>query len=140
MTLRQLASLVRRRGARNENGKGPFGGVPFLLKDLGASLAGAPEAMGCRALRTHVATESAWIVQRYLDGGLVVFGKTNTPEFGLPSYTEPLANAPARTPYDTARGAGGSSGGAAVAVAATKPVRTKARILMGQPCLLRKSW
>jgi amidase len=48
----------------------------------------------------------------------VSLGKTNTPEFGLPSYTEPLANAPARTPYDLARGAGGSSGGAAAAVAA----------------------
>src|SRR6185312_6600589 len=59
---------------------GPLAVVPFLLKDLGASLAGAPEAMGSRALRTHVAAESAWIVDRYLAAGLVVFGKTNTPE------------------------------------------------------------
>src|SRR5262245_32072815 len=58
---RQQASALDASGELRD-GAGPLAGVPFLLKDLGASLAGAPEAMGSRALRTHVTTESAWIV------------------------------------------------------------------------------
>ena len=76
---RQLAAALDASGEVRNGGFGPLAGIPFLLKDLGASLAGAPEAMGSRALRTHVATESAWFVDRYLTAGLVVFGKTNTP-------------------------------------------------------------
>jgi amidase len=76
---RQQAAALDASGAVRNGGSGPLAGVPFLLKDLGASLAGAPEAMDSRALRTHVATESAWIVDRYLAAGLVVFGKTNPP-------------------------------------------------------------
>jgi len=77
---------------------GPLAGVPFLLKDLGASLVGAPEAMGSRALRTHVAADSAWIVDRYLAAGLVVFGKTNTPEWGNHCTTEPSLFGPTVNP------------------------------------------
>ena len=99
-------------------GAGPLAGVPFLLKDLGASLAGAPEAMGSRALRTHVATESAWIVERYLDAGLVVFGKTNTPEWGNHCTTEPSLFGPTVNPWSPDITPGGSSGGSAAAVAA----------------------
>ena len=73
--------------------------MPFLLKDLGASLAGTPEAMGSRALRTHVATETAWIVERYLSAGLVVFGKTNTPEWGNHCTTEPSLFGPTVNPW-----------------------------------------
>ena len=58
------------------------------------------------------------VVTRMKQGGLVITGKTNTPEFGLPCYTEPDVAPPARTPWDLTRGAGGSSGGAAAAVAA----------------------
>jgi amidase len=97
---------------------GPLAGVPFLLKDLGASLAGAPEAMGSRALRTHVAAESAWIVDRYLTAGLVVFGKTNTPEWGNHCTTEPSLFGPTVNPWSQAITPGGSSGGSAAAVAA----------------------
>ena len=97
---------------------GPLAGVPFLLKDLGASLAGAPEAMGSRALRTHVASESAWIVERYLDAGLVIFGKTNTPEWGNHCTTEPSLFGPTVNPWSPAITPGGSSGGSAAAVAA----------------------
>jgi amidase len=61
---RQAAELDASASPRNGEA-GPLAGVPFLLKDLGASLAGTPEAMGSRALRTHVATETAWIVDRY---------------------------------------------------------------------------
>ena len=107
------ASGVLRSGAA-----GPLAGVPFLLKDLGASLAGAPEAMGSRALRTHVAAETAWIVERYLDAGLVIFGKTTTPEFALAASTETSLTGATRNPWDLSRSAGGSSGGSAAAVAA----------------------
>src|SRR5689334_5483568 len=97
---------------------GPLVAIPFLLKDLGASLAGAPEAMGSRALRTHVATESAWIVERYLAAGLVVFGKTNTPEWGNHCTTEPSLFGPTANPWSPSITPGGSSGGSAAAVAA----------------------
>jgi amidase len=97
---------------------GPLGGVPFLLKDLGASLAGAPEAMGSRALRGYVATESAWIVDRYLEAGLVVFGKTNTPEWGNHCTTEPSLFGRTVNPWGPDITPGGSSGGSAAAVAA----------------------
>ncbi len=113
-----------RAGALDESGvlrspdAGPLAGVPFLLKDLGASLAGAPEAMGCRALRTHVATDTAWIVERYLDSGLVVFGKTNTPEWGNHCTTEPSLFGPTVNPWSSSITPGGSSGGSAAAVAA----------------------
>jgi amidase len=97
---------------------GPLAGVPFLLKDLGASLGGAHEAMGSRALRTHVAAESAWIVDRYLAAGLVVFGKTNTPEWGNHCTTEPSLFGRTVNPWSPSITPGGSSGGSAAAVAA----------------------
>lgn len=97
---------------------GPLAGVPFLLKDLGASLAGTPEAMGSRALRTHIATDTSWIVQRYLDAGLVIFGKTNTPEWGNHCTTEPSLFGPTVNPWSPGVTPGGSSGGSAAAVAA----------------------
>src|SRR3954471_18021317 len=107
-----------RRQSATPAASGPLAGVPFLLKDLGASLAGAPEAMGSRALRTHVATESAWIVDRYLAAGLVVFGKTNTPEWGNHCTTEPSLFGPTVNPWSPSITPGGSSGGSAAAVAA----------------------
>src|SRR3954469_18050991 len=57
--------------------EGPLAGVPFLLKDLGQSQAGVPERMGSRALRDHVASETAWTVERYLAAGLIICGRTN---------------------------------------------------------------
>jgi Asp-tRNA(Asn)/Glu-tRNA(Gln) amidotransferase A subunit family amidase len=96
----------------------PFAGVPFLLKDLHQDLAGHPTSDGSRALARTPRTETATVVQRWLDAGLVVFGKTNTPEFGAKAVTEPLVFGPARNPWNTAHVPGGSSGGAAAAVAA----------------------
>ncbi|AQA05400.1 amidase [Mycobacterium sp. MS1601] len=107
-----------REQAANLTAQGPLAGVPFLLKDLGASLAGTPEAMGSRALRNHVATDTSWVVQRYLDAGLVVFGKTNTPEWGNHCTTEPSLFGPTVNPWSAAITPGGSSGGSAAAVAA----------------------
>jgi amidase len=97
---------------------GVLAGVPFLLKDLGSSLAGTPEAMGSRALRTYVAPDTAWTVDRYLAAGLVVFGKTNTPEWGNHCTTEPVLFGPTVNPWSPDITPGGSSGGTAAAVAA----------------------
>ena len=97
---------------------GPFGGVPFLIKDLLAMYAGVPTSAGNRLLRDIPAPDDSEMVRRYKTAGLVIFGKTNTPEFGLVPYTESEALGPARNPWDTTRTPGGSSGGSAAAVAA----------------------
>jgi amidase len=115
---RQQAAALDASGELRSGGSGPLAGIPFLLKDLGASLADAPEAMGSRALRTHVAAESAWIVDRYLAAGLVVFGKTNTPEWGNHCTTEPSLFGRTVNPWSPTITPGGSSGGSAAAVAA----------------------
>jgi amidase len=97
---------------------GPLAGVPFLLKDLAEPQAGLPERMGSRALREHVAQETAWTVQRYLAAGLIICGRTNTPEFGNHCATEPSLFGPTINPWNAAVSPGGSSGGSAAAVAA----------------------
>ncbi len=96
---------------------GPFAGVPFLLKDIGASYAGAPMTSGSEYTRDFVPDHDSELVVRYKRSGLVIFGKTNTPEFGIQPTTEPRLFGPCRNPWDAERSAGGSSGGAAAAVA-----------------------
>ena len=97
---------------------GPFRGVPFLLKDLLADYAGVPTTSGSRFLRNYVPTEDTELVKRMKAAGLIVLGKTNTPEMGVPPYTEPVLFGPTRNPWDLSRSPGGSSGGSAAAVAA----------------------
>jgi amidase len=97
---------------------GPFAGVPFLIKDIGQDYAGVPSTAGSRALRDCIPQAHAEIVQRFLDAGLVIFGKTATPELALKAVTEPLLWGATRNPWDLRRTPGGSSGGAAAAVAA----------------------
>jgi amidase len=97
---------------------GPFAGVPFLIKDLAQEYAGYPTSNGCRALANDVADRHALVTQRFLDAGLVIFGKTNTPEFGAKGVTEPELFGPARNPWNTGHTPGGSSGGSGAAVAA----------------------
>lgn len=98
---------------------GPFAGVPFLLKDIGQDYAGVPSPSGSRALQNWVPRHHAEVVQRFLDAGLVVFGKTAAPEFALRAETAPLIwDRPTRNPWDPTRTPGGSSGGSAAAVAA----------------------
>lgn len=99
---------------------GPFGGVPFLLKDLKQDYAGVHASSGSRAMRNcrYVPTDHSEIVRRFLNAGTVIFGRTNTPEFGSKGITEPLAWGPARNPWQLEHSTGGSSGGAAAAVAA----------------------
>jgi amidase len=90
----------------------PLWGLPFGDKDLQLR-AGVPAKHGSRLMADFVPDESDELVQALDDAGGVSLGKTNTPEFGLPSYTESLAAPPARNPWDPSLGAGGSSGGAA---------------------------
>ncbi|WP_022901639.1 amidase [Humibacter albus] len=91
-------------------------GLPFGDKDLWRR-AGVPAGFGSRLLTGYVPDESDEIVLDLDAAGAVSLGKTGAPEFGLPSYTETLVAPPVRTPWDLSRGAGGSSGGAAAAVA-----------------------
>ena len=109
-----------RTAAEGELPDGPFKGVPFLLKDLGAVLAGQPLHMGSTLLKEagFRAPMDSFLAQRFRDAGLITFGKTNTPEFGIVATTESDAYGPCRNPWDTDRTPGGSSGGSAAAVAA----------------------
>ncbi|MFC8527214.1 amidase [Nocardia sp. NPDC057227] len=97
---------------------GPFAGVPFLIKDLQQEYRGFPSTEGSRSLAGEVAAEHSLLVQRLLDAGLVIFGQTNTPEFGSKGITESEFWGPARNPWNTAHTPGGSSGGSGAAVAA----------------------
>ena len=99
-------------------GAGGLAGVPFLVKDLEIDIEGEVTTNGSRFFRDNVAATTSYVVERYLAAGLVVFGKTTTPEFGLNASTEAVLFGPTRNPWDLARSAGGSSGGAAAAVAA----------------------
>jgi Asp-tRNA(Asn)/Glu-tRNA(Gln) amidotransferase A subunit family amidase len=96
---------------------GPFTGVPYLLKDLGTHYRGTPTSSGSALFRGLVADHDSELVSRSKRAGLVIFGKTNTPEFGLTTSTEPRLWGPTRNPWSPGRSAGGSSGGAAAAVA-----------------------
>ncbi len=98
--------------------EGPFAGVPFLLKELGQMLAGARLANGSKLFADFVPTRDSTLTKRFVAAGLVVAGKTNTPELGCSITTEPLAFGPTRNPWNVAHTPGGSSGGAAAAVAA----------------------
>ena len=98
---------------------GPFKGVPFLLKDLTASLAGVPMTRGSKFFaNSPPAPVDSEHVKRLKRAGLVIFGRTNTCELGLSLTCEPQLHGPTRSPWDTARISGGSSGGAAASVGA----------------------
>lgn len=89
----------------------PFGGVPFLLKDAHHALKGFPMSSGSKLLKTFVPHYDAEIVSRFKKAGLVILGKTNTPEFKLSYVTEPKAFGPTRNPWNLDYSPGGSSGG-----------------------------
>ncbi len=99
---------------------GPFRGVPFLMKDVGARQIGRPYYAGNRALRAadHRADADTPLGARFRALGLVTVGNSRSPEFGLQSNTWPLVQGPTHNPWDMSRAAGGSSGGACAAVAA----------------------
>ena len=107
-----------RREAAGDLPDGPFRGVPFLIKDLGCPVAGMPRTSGSRFLQHEVPERDGELTRRYRAAGLVILGKTNTPEFGITGTTESALLGPCRNPWNPDRIAGGSSGGAAAATAA----------------------
>jgi amidase len=97
--------------------QGPFAGVPFLLKDLSLAYRAAPLTNGSRSMANYVPNYNGTLANRYEAAGLVIMGKTNVPEFGLAPFTEPELHGRTSNPWNIERTAGGSSGGAAAAVA-----------------------
>ena len=107
-----------RMAAQSKIPPGMFSGVPFLLKDLLADYAGVPLTSGSRLTKDYIPKRDSDLVRRFKQTGLIVFGKTNVPEFGLSTVTESVLFGPARNPWNTEHSPGGSSGGSAAAVAA----------------------
>lgn len=97
---------------------GPLGGVPFLVKDSGPFARGVPFALGSRSIRGAAAVVDHDLMTRFRAAGLVTLGQTTAPELGLSYATESRLHGVTRNPWDTSRGVGGSSGGAAALVAA----------------------
>jgi len=120
-TLNAVVTPMYEQARQTAKGKlpdGPFTGVPFLLKDLGATFAGVRMTMGSDFMRNFVPDHDTELVARLKRAGLVVIGKTNTPELGILPTTEPRLFGASRNPWDITRTTGGSSGGSAAAVAA----------------------
>ena len=109
---------LARKTADGDIPDGPFKGVPFMLKDIRAACAGVPLTSGSRFLKDFIPGYDSEIVKRFKAAGVVIIGKTNTPEFGLMPVTEPRLFGPTNNPWNLARTPGGSSGGSAAAVAA----------------------
>ena len=103
--------------ASGELPEGPFTGVPFVLKDLTAQYAGVRYTEGSAFVADYVSRQDQELVVRQMKAGLVVVGKTNTPEFGILPTTEPRLFGATRNPWSLGRTTGGSSGGTAAAVA-----------------------
>jgi len=96
---------------------GPFAGVPYLVKDLIVEIEGVRFTEGSAFLRDNVSTYTSELVTRLRRAGLVILGKTNTPEFGMVPTCEPTLHGATRNPWDPGRSTSGSSGGSAAAVA-----------------------
>lgn len=103
--------------AKGELPEGPFTGVPFLLKDLLAAYKGVRMTFGSAYFQGYIPDFDSELVARLKRAGLVIIGKTNTPEFGILPTTEPRLFGPTRNPWSAERSTGGSSGGSAAAVA-----------------------
>ncbi|WP_019353985.1 amidase [Streptomyces sp. AA1529] len=99
-------------------GSTPLAGVPFLIKDIGAAMAGRRMELGSRLAAGHVARADSFLVLRLRRAGLVTFGRTATSEMAYSITTEPVLYGATRNPWNLERSAGGSSGGAGAAVAA----------------------
>ena len=96
----------------------PVAGVPFLMKDMGQALTGAPNTMGSKMRQYIVADHDSALVARYKAAGLLIVGQTNAPDFGAAADTKPELHGMTNNPWDISRSPGGSSGGAAAAAAA----------------------
>jgi len=95
----------------------PLAGVPFLAKDLITEIEGVPFSEGSRFIHGTVSPYTSELAHRWRRAGLVILGKSNTPEFGMMPTCEPVLHGPARNPWDLERSTSGSSGGSAAAVA-----------------------
>lgn len=109
---------LARKAADGDVPDGPFKGVPFLMKDFVMAYAGVPLTNGSRFFKNFIPDHDSELVKRFKTSGVIVVGKTNTPEFGLAPTTEPQLFGPTNNPWDLNRTPGGSSGGSAAAVAA----------------------
>ena len=107
-----------REAAGQPLGDGPLAGVPFLMKDFVAEIAGVPFTEGSAFLDGYVPKQDSETYRRYRDAGLITIGKTNLPEFAIGVTTEPQLFGKTRNPWDPERSTGGSSGGSGAAVAA----------------------
>ncbi|TFG29012.1 MAG: amidase [Promethearchaeota archaeon] len=115
---RKLAEKWDKEISTNKKIDAPFSGVPFLLKDICAEYKGTPYYAGAKLLEGYISEWDSELVKRQKAAGLIIVGKTNTPEFGIPPTTEPVLFGPTRNPWNLNIIAGGSSGGSAAAVAA----------------------
>ncbi len=106
-----------RETAKSALPEGPFKGVPFLIKDLGVRVKGWPRTSGSRFACVDADAQDSELITRYRASGVVLAGKTNTPEFGIPGVTTSARLGPCRNPWNPDHISGGSSGGAASAVA-----------------------
>jgi amidase len=114
----ERADELARSASRRADSRAPFAGVPFLAKDLNIEVAGLHLTASCRWLaELPAAALDAPLAARWRAAGLTILGRTNTPEFAAEFVTEPTWRGPTRNPWDLARSPGGSSGGAAAAVA-----------------------
>ena len=104
--------------AKGKLAKGAFAGVPFLLKDIGALAQGLPSRQASRFVPAFRRPSDSYLAAKFKAAGLILFGVTNVPEFGLVASTESKLYGPARNPWNLAHSTGGSSGGSAAAVAA----------------------
>ena len=109
---------LARKAADGDLPDGPFKGVPFLIKDILMAYAGVHLTSGSRFLKDFIPDHDSEMVKRYRAAGIIIVGKTNTPEFGLVPITEPELFGPSKNPWNLTRTPGGSSGGSAAAVAA----------------------
>ncbi len=116
----QFERTGRSRKGATDSASAPFGGVPMLVKDLFQEIGGAPHYMGNAAMKAadHRAGSDSELVARLRSAGAIIFGRTNTPEFGLKGITEPESFGPTKNPWKFQRSPGGSSGGSAAMVAA----------------------
>jgi amidase len=113
----KMYELARKAGG-GDLPNGPFRGVPFLMKDILMAYTGVPLTNGSRFFKDFIPDHDSELVKRFKAAGIIVLGKTNTPEFGLVPITEPELFGPTNNPWDLSRTPGGSSGGSAAAVAA----------------------
>lgn len=97
---------------------GPFAGVPFLMKDLGAGEGGRVQENGSRLMKGHIVDKDSYLTERFKKAGSTLLGRTTCPEFGMGISTESVLTGATRNPWDLNKMVGGSSGGSAASVAA----------------------